>query len=141
MRADSFPKVRLFFVRSSLRNLSGWPSTSEGRATQPVSNTVSSNDVIRQLERCAARASEAHIPLVVIVYGSPYLLERLETVAALSDALIVAYQDDYRTIEQVAEALTGAGAAGGVLPVSSGVFPRWNGSPLDGTTASELFSR
>ena len=90
------------------------------------------NDVIRQLERCAARASEAHIPLVVIVYGSPYLLERLETVAALSDALIVAYQDDYRTIEQVAEALTGAGAAGGVLPVSSGVFPAGTGHPWMG---------
>tara|TARA_B110000503_G_scaffold120877_1_gene183930 strand:- start:5818 stop:8784 length:2967 start_codon:yes stop_codon:yes gene_type:complete len=102
-----------------------------------TSNSVSkqygvSDDLIRQLERCAAQAMEAEVPLAVIVYGSPYLLERLEITAALSTATIVAYQDDQRTVEQVAKALTGAGSAGGKLPVSSGVFQAGTGLPWMG---------
>lgn len=87
---------------------------------------------IAQIERCAALAHERNVPLALVVYGSPYLLDRLDASIALSDAVIIAYQDDLRTVDAVAQALTGAGAAGGHLPVASGHFPEGFGMPWMG---------
>ena len=99
-----------------------------------TSNSVSKqhgipNDVIDQLNWTLALANERNIPTAVVVYGSPYLLNRLERCAALAKAMIIAYQDDDRTIDAVAQALTGAGMAGGTLPVSVGAFPEGHGLP------------
>lgn len=87
---------------------------------------------IAQIEWCAALAHERNVPLALVVYGSPYLLDRLDASIALSDAVIIAYQDDLRTVDAVAQALTGAGAAGGHLPVASGHFPEGFGMPWMG---------
>jgi beta-glucosidase-like glycosyl hydrolase/CubicO group peptidase (beta-lactamase class C family) len=87
------------------------------------------NEVIHQLEWTLALANERNIPTTLVVYGSPYLLERLAKCAALTHALVIAYQDDDRTIDAVADALTGAGMAGGSLPVSVGTFPEGHGLP------------
>lgn len=99
-----------------------------------TSNSVSKqygipDEVIDQLNWTLALANERNIPTAVIVYGSPYLLKRLERCAALTETLVVAYQDDDRTIDAVAQALTGAGMAGGTLPVSVGAFPEGYGLP------------
>jgi beta-glucosidase-like glycosyl hydrolase/CubicO group peptidase (beta-lactamase class C family) len=110
-----------------------WIAIHVGGTSHSVGKNYGVNDeLINQLEYCAAEATKSDIPLVVVIYGSPYLLERLETVAALSTAFIVAYQDDERTVHQVAEALTGAGPARGVLPVSSGLFKAGTGNPWMG---------
>ena len=90
------------------------------------------DDEIRQLEWCAAQASDASVRLCVVVYGSPYLLERMQSIAALSQAVMIAYQDDQRTINAVAQALTGVGPAGGTLPVSAGPFSAGTGHPWIG---------
>lgn len=102
-----------------------------------TSNSVSkehgiSDAVINQLNRVLAMANERNLPTALIVYGSPYLLERLDTSAALANALIVAYQDDKRTIDAVANALTGAGMAAGTLPVALSNFPEGYGMPWFG---------
>ena len=99
-----------------------------------TSNSVSkqhgiSDEVLKQVNWTLALANERNIPTTLIIYGSPYLLKRLETSAALADALMVAYQDDERTIDAVANALTGAGMAGGTLPVAAGAFPEGHGLP------------
>lgn len=102
-----------------------------------TSNSVSKqhgipDEVIEQLNWTLALANERNVPTAVIVYGSPYLLDRLEKCAALTETLIVAYQDDERTIDAVAQALTGAGMAGGTLPISVGAFPEGHGLPWSG---------
>ncbi len=110
-----------------------WITLHIGGTNNSVSKEYGIRDeLLRKVEYCAAQAVQAEIPLVVIVYGSPYLLERMETIAALSTALLVAYQDDEMTVKQVAKALTGAGSAGGFLPVSSGPFLEGPGLPWKG---------
>jgi beta-N-acetylhexosaminidase len=133
LNAGRFVSEGAAAFRSLLAPHPDWMVVHVGGTSNSVSKRYGvSDDVLHQLERCAAQALEAEVPMVVVVYGSPYLLERMETLAALSDAVLVAYQDDQRTVEQVAEALTGAGAAGGVLPVSSGVFEAGTGHPWMG---------
>ena len=61
-----------------------------------------------------------------------FITTRDEEAIALSDAVIVAYQDDTRTVEAVANALTGAGSAGGHLPVATEHFPLGHGMPWMG---------
>ncbi len=77
----------------------------------------------------AARKRGARVGL--IVYGSPYLLGRCGGTDAW-DVLLVAYQDDERTQAVVAEAVAGAGRAGGRLPVSAGPFRAGDGIPFEG---------
>ena len=93
-----------------------------------------SNALLRELDLALALANERNVPTALVVYGSPYLLQRLENATALSTALIVAYQDDERTLDAVADALTGAGSAGGTLPVSVGTFPEGHGMPWFGSS-------
>ena len=82
----------------------------------------------------ALRRHKRNVPFALVIYGSPYLLNRLPAAIALSDAVIVAYQDDSRTVGAVANALTGAGPAGGHLPVATNIsIGPWNA--LDGTNA------
>lgn len=87
---------------------------------------------IDQIARCAAVAHKRNVPFALVVYGSPYLLNRLDAAIALSDAVIVAYQDDMRTVEAVSHALAGAGPAGGHLPVATDHFPLGHGLPWMG---------
>lgn len=68
--------------------------------------------------------------VAVVLFGSPYLLDRMGSLPA--DALLVAYEDDARAQRVVAAALTGAGRAGGHLPVSAGGFPCGHGLPWAG---------
>lgn len=87
-----------------------------------------------RLEDLAARVAlePDSPPLVVVVFGSPYLLDRMTRIAALSDAVIVAYEDD-PVAEQVAAAfIGGAVGASGTLPVSAGGFPAGWGVPSMG---------
>lgn len=97
------------------------------------SHGVTSSE-IKQIERCAALAHQRNVPLALVVYGSPYLLERLDASIALSDAVVIAYQDDMRTVDAVAQALTGAGLAAGHLPIATGHFPAGFGMPWNGRT-------
>ena len=46
-----------------------------------------------------AAQHKRNVPFALVIYGSPYLLNRLPAAIALSDAVIVAYQDDSRTLE------------------------------------------
>jgi beta-N-acetylhexosaminidase len=87
---------------------------------------------IEKIAKCAAQAHKRNVPFALVIYGSPYLLNRLPAAIALSDAVLVAYQDDSRTVEAVANALAGAGPAGGHLPVATEHFPLGHGMPWMG---------
>ena len=87
---------------------------------------------IDKIAKCAAQAHKRNVPFALVIYGSPYLLNRLPAAIALSDAVLVAYQDDSRTVEAVANAITGAGPAGGHLPVATDHFPLGHGMPWMG---------
>ena len=91
-----------------------------------------SDTAIDKIAKCAAQAHKRNVPFALVIYGSPYLLNRLPAAIALSDAVIVAYQDDSRTVGAVADALTGAGPAGGHLPVATEHFPLGHGMPWMG---------
>lgn len=91
-----------------------------------------SEEEVEWLEWCAAQAESQPTRLGVILYGSPYILDRLTSTAALADALIIAYQDDARTQRVVADALSGSGPANGYLPVSAGTFELGTGIPWSG---------
>ena len=93
-----------------------------------------SREALARLEDLAARVSavEDSPPLVVVVFGSPYLLDRMTRVAALSDALVIAYEDEPMAEVVAAELLTGAVGASGTLPVSAGGFPVGWGFPSYG---------
>jgi CubicO group peptidase (beta-lactamase class C family) len=86
------------------------------------------------LEDLAARvsATPGSPPLVVVVFGSPYLLDRMTRVAALSDAVVVAYEDEPVAEAVAGELLGGAIGASGTLPVSAGGFPAGWGVPALG---------
>lgn len=90
------------------------------------------DEAVKKIAKCAAQAHKRNVPFALVVYGSPYLLNRLHSAIALSDAVLVAYQDDSRTVEAVAHALTGAGQAGGHLPVATEHFPLGHGLPWMG---------
>ena len=87
---------------------------------------------IDKIAEYAAQAHKCNVPFALVIYGSPYLLNRLPAAIALSDAVIIAYQDDTRTVEAVANALTGASSAGGHLPVATEHFPLGHGMPWMG---------
>lgn len=95
---------------------------------------------IETIQRCAALAHERNIPFGLVIYGSPYVLDRLGSCIALSDAVMVAYQDDGRTANAVAQALTGAGPAGGHLPVETKQYRQGFGLPWMGRTRLGLAS-
>lgn len=84
-----------------------------------------------QLEDLAARVAlePDSPPLVVVVFGSPYLLDHMTRIAALSDAVVVAYEDDAIAEGVAAEFIGGAVGASGTLPVSAGGFPAGWGIP------------
>lgn len=84
---------------------------------------------IQAMERCAAAAHESNVPFGLVIYGSPYLLDRLSSTIALSQSVMVAYQDDERTVRAVAQALAGAGQASGQLPVHTQHFEMGFGLP------------
>lgn len=94
---------------------------------------VSTSDWAR-LEDLAARVAMApeSPPLIVVVLGSPYLLEDMTRIAALSDAIVVAYEDEAMAEIASAELLAGAIGATGSLPVSAGGFPAGWGLPMLG---------
>ena len=68
------------------------------------------------------RALEAwNVPadkVTVVWMGNPYALKDLSSLAANASTVLVAYQDDFRTCEAVADALCGIEAVQGKLPVS-----------------------
>lgn len=84
------------------------------------------------MELLAAKFAGTPTKVGVIINGSPYLLGPLERLSVLSDALIVAYQDDQRTQEALASAIAGAGPAMGKLPVGAGGFEIGAGKPMLG---------
>lgn len=82
---------------------------------------------------CASRTANAQGPRVaVIVFGSPYLLDRAQGALDGADAVLVAYEDDARAQKVVAAAMAGAGRAGGHLPVSAGGYDCGHGLPWSG---------
>jgi beta-N-acetylhexosaminidase len=87
---------------------------------------------IDRAEELAARYLRLGIPLTTVVYGSPYLLDRMTRLTVLSEAVILAYHNDPWTAEAVAAAVTGAGPAHGRLPVSSGGYEVGEGASLFG---------
>lgn len=91
-----------------------------------------SDQAVAKIALYAAHAHQRNVPMALVVYGSPYLLDRLHASIALCDAVLIAYQDDLRTVEAVAHALTGAGPAGGHLPVATNHFPVGHGLPWMG---------
>ena len=91
-----------------------------------------SDQALSKIAQYAAHAHQRNVPMALVVYGSPYLLDRLHTSIALCDAVLIAYQDDLRTVEAVAHALTGAGPAGGHLPVATNQYPVGHGLPWMG---------
>lgn len=86
---------------------------------------------LQRVEDLAARVAmdPRSAPLVVVVFGSPYLLERMTRIAALSDAVVVAYEDEPLAELVAAEFIGGAIGASGTLPVSAGGFPAGWGFP------------
>jgi beta-glucosidase-like glycosyl hydrolase/CubicO group peptidase (beta-lactamase class C family) len=84
------------------------------------------------MELLAAKFETLNTKVGLIINGSPYLLGPLERLSVLSDALIVAYQDDQRTQEALASAIAGAGPALGKLPVGAGGFEIGAGKPMLG---------
>ena len=89
-------------------------------------------ETIEWMELVAAKFESSPTQVAVVLNGSPYLLNATERLSVLSDALIVAYQDDRITEEAVAAALAGAGPAMGKLPVGAGRFPVGHGRPMLG---------
>lgn len=89
---------------------------------------------IQEIERITAKAHELDTPVILVVYGSPYLIDRMSHCIALSSATLIAYQDDLRTLNSVAHAITGAGPAKGKLPVATAHYPVGFGLPYSGKT-------
>ena len=63
--------------------------------------------------------------------GNPYALNDLATLANRTSTLLVAYQDDFRTCEAVADALCGIEAVQGRLPISPTEGPWRAGDGMD----------
>lgn len=116
-----------------IENEPDWVVIHLGGTSHQVSKQYGiSDETLDMLNWCAAFAEDRNVPLAIVIYGSPYLLERMSSSAALCRALIVSYQDDDRTVQAVALALAGAGPAGGQLPVAVGRFPEGFGLPWMG---------
>ena len=69
--------------------------------------------------------------VTVVWMGNPYALNDLATLANRTSTLLVAYQDDFRTCEAVADALCGIEAVQGRLPVSPTEGPWHAGDGMD----------
>ena len=69
--------------------------------------------------------------VTVVWMGNPYALKDLMPMASRSSTVLVAYQDDFRTCEAVADALTGIEAIQGRLPVSPTAGPWIAGDGLN----------
>ena len=69
--------------------------------------------------------------VTVVWMGNPYALNDLATLANRTSTLLVAYQDDFRTCEAVADALCGIEAVQGRLPVSPTEGPWRVGDGMD----------
>lgn len=87
---------------------------------------------IEWLEMVAATFAGTSTKVAVLIHGNPYLLNRLNRLGVLVDALVVGYQDDRITSEALAAAVAGAGPALGRLPVHAGVHPAGTGKPMLG---------
>lgn len=75
------------------------------------------NDAIRNLEKGIAESGNAD--WVINVFANPYVLNgEWSEITESCSALLIAYQDDYRTQEVVADAIAGIGGAPGKLPVT-----------------------
>ncbi len=116
-----------------LRSEPDWAILHVGGTSHSAARNHGISDAeIQTIQRCAALAHERNIPLGLVVYGSPYVLDRLGLCIALSDVVMVAYQDDQRTANAVAQAITGAGPAGGHLPVGTAEYEQGYGLPWIG---------
>ena len=69
-------------------------------------------------EQLIAVAKEMGTPSVVALFGSPYLLARVQD----ADAIVVGYEDAPEAHELVARTIAGKLNPQGVLPVTSGPF-------------------
>ena len=69
--------------------------------------------------------------VTVVWMGNPYALKDLKTLAEQASTVLVAYQDDFRTCEAVADALCGIVAVVGRLPVSPTEGPWRAGDGMD----------
>lgn len=133
MPKEAFETAGMSQLDEALSNEPDWVVLHIGGTSHRAAKGHGVTDAaVEKIAKCAAQAHKRNVPFALVVYGSPYLLNRLHSAIALSDAVIVAYQDDARTVEAVAHALTGAGPAGGHLPVATDHFPLGHGLPWMG---------
>jgi beta-N-acetylhexosaminidase len=115
----------------------GWDSSEIGHACDEAdlvivnfletSNRPSRNYGILDsaVKECSSRISKSQSDSLsltkwaVNLFGNPYALnDNWGEIKSLTDILLLAYQDDYRTQEAAVNAITGVGSANGKLPVT-----------------------
>ena len=105
-------------VQTALVNADHVLLTATEMSHRPSRNFGLQRDGVAVLaEALEAAGVDAH-KVNVVWMGNPYALQDFMPLRERTSTLIVAYQDDSRTCEAVADALTGVAPASGALPVS-----------------------
>ena len=105
--------------------------TASEMSHRPSKNFGLDTTGVQALGRVLEAYSVESDKVTVIWMGNPYALKDLKTLADHANTILVAYQDDFRTCEAVADALCGIEAVQGRLPVSPNEGPWRAGDGLD----------
>ena len=105
--------------------------TASEMSHRPSKNFGLDTTGVQALGRVLEAYSVESDKVTVVWMGNPYALKDLKTLADHANTILVAYQDDFRTCEAVADALCGIEAVQGRLPVSPNEGPWRAGDGLD----------
>ena len=105
--------------------------TASEMSHRPSKNFGLDTSGVQALGRVLEAYSVESDKVTVVWMGNPYALKDLKTLADHANTILVAYQDDFRTCEAVADALCGIEAVQGRLPVSPNEGPWRAGDGLD----------
>ena len=105
-------------VRASVQAADHVLITASEMSHRPSRNFGLDTTGVQALGRALDAWNIAADRVTVVWMGNPYALKDLTVLAARANSILVAYQDDSRTCEAVADALCGIAAVQGRLPVS-----------------------
>jgi beta-N-acetylhexosaminidase len=105
-------------VQTALANADHVLVTATEMSHRPSRNFGLQRDGVAVLAKALEAAGVDPQDVNVVWMGNPYALQDFMPLRQRASTILVAYQDDARTCEAVADALTGVAPARGVLPVS-----------------------
>ena len=110
-------------VRASVQTADHVLITASEMSHRPSRNFGLDTTGVQALSRALKAWNVPADKVTVVWMGNPYALKDLSSLAANASTVLVAYQDDFRTCEAVADALCGIEAVQGKLPVSPAKGP------------------